>query len=96
MIAYDCKSLVKMRNWSTYSFVDSCLVDSAAWPVEVCKHRSKHQGKGGGDKRLADHKDKKDHLCFHLCVRLNIGGNTEVDMEGLNTGYVTCLFLNSR
>ncbi len=49
-MAYNCKSLVKLRKLSTYSFVDSscCL----CWLVEVfkCKHWSKHQAKGEGDK----------------------------------------------
>ncbi len=28
--------------------------------------------------------DKQDHHRFHLCIRLNIGGNTKVNVEGLN------------
>ncbi len=34
-----------------------------------------------------DHKDKQDHLCFYLCICLNMGGNTKAaNVEGLNTG----------
>ncbi len=32
--------------------------------------------------------DKQDHLCFHLCIHLNMGGNTEVDVEELDTSCV--------
>ena len=33
-----------------------------------------------------DHIEKQDYPCVHLIVHLNIGGNTEVNMEGLNPG----------
>ncbi len=32
-----------------------------------------------------DHMDKQDHICFHLSVHLIKGGNTKVDVEGLDT-----------
>ncbi len=66
-----------MRKWSTHSFVDAPPAVSAAWPVKVKGEKVE----GTNTSYNPDHIDKQDHLCFHL----NIRGNTEANVEGLNT-----------
>ncbi len=84
MITYDHKSLIRIGKWSTHSFVDSPPADSAAWPdkVDVFVNIRVKLGK----RSRTSYDPEQDHLCFHLCIHLNIGGNTEVNVEELNTG----------
>ncbi len=66
-------------------FVDSLPADSAAWPVKVFK--CKHGGKGGGDKlqlRPGPQRQARPPLLRSLYSPQH-GGNTEVDVEGLNS-----------
>lgn len=52
-----------------------------------CKNGSKHRVKAGGDQTSydPDHIDWQDHLCIHL----NIGGNIQVNVKGLNMDHLS-------
>ncbi len=80
-MACDCKSFIRIGKWLPHNFVALWLpgrlrFSNANIRVNIEKVE------GTNTSYDPDHRDKQDHLC----VRLNIRGNTEVDVEGLNSG----------
>ncbi len=83
-MACDYGSLIRIGKWSTHSFVDSPPAESAPWPLRFSNVNIGVNIEGKVERTNSydsNHIDKQDHLCFHLCIHLHMGGNTEVDME---------------